>query len=949
MRPECNFLRKRIHNSVTPFILFIIIPIFVFPCVSGYGNYTSNPSTCTLLTILSENTDQMYPAIYGDCILWVDSPANGTLHLYDPSSGNETVLISNHITAEGMFPDIFENYLSFTTMRNSEYQVILHDLQTGEELLVAGGNGTTAWNPHLGNNILVWEDNRYGSFDIFSLNLTTGDEQDLTPDMHDSDQTNPVVSENWVAWQSFNADTYMNDIYVHSLVSGNTTLITTESEYLDEKNPAIDVDYLVYQGMNPDTFLGEIYLYTLSSGTTILLTPGTENANKEYPAIHNGTVVWIGQDPEGGTYHLFIYETASGITHILERPENEIYPSFPAMYGNRIVWQQQDPETGYSDIFMATLGIEDPPLVADFSADTHVGGPPLAVNFTDLSSGDPSGWLWDFGDGNYSVESDPTHVYDSQGTFDVSLILHTPTQRSGKRNTGYIFAGSPPTPSFSLDRFEGLHPLTVRFGDHSTGFPDSYMWDFGDGTSSQEMNPVHVYTSPGSYDVSLTTGNEYGNSTTSIEECIMVMEGTRNEMLFDIPGITYEELASYSQLTLNASLVSLNVVDNATIEVFPDPGYGIACINITSAYGFTWNTPSLVSGIPMELLIDSPEIHYSGDKYGGTVRSQIAMNEYPALGHIQSSIWENATQNDYALFNHVAIFGNTSSPDNSLYSGVKGVAFTAQFECKNITGSPPAELIFGLDSDWIQEYGWRRRVIAESDQEDTKIYLDGDFLGFAPVELPLNLSAGDHRITGTKAGFPDNVSVVSIGDKKESIRVIRLIGGGSGEILTTEFMYHDPANNLDYFRAESPHGFSTFGVVSVSDAGNPIQIIFLALQELLPKLLAGGGGGGGPSSPPPAGKDAPSPTTISNPNGVPGTIPTITNIVTSTSTPTPGVTEVATPKLGETRDKPIIQTNPGEVVPPIPFTLIQTIAILFGAIFVITVLILRMQKGGGGS
>ena len=829
-------------------------------------------------------------------------------------------------------------------MRDSEYQVILHDFITGEELQVAGGNETTAWNSHLGNNILVWEENCDGSFDIFSLNLTSGEEKDLTPDMPDSDQTNPVVSGNWVAWQSYNAETYMNDIYVSSLVSGNTTLITPSSEYLDEKNPRLDGEYLVYQGMNPETFLYEIYLYNLSSGTTILLTPGTENANEEYPAIHNGTVVWIGQDPEGDTNHIFIYDIDSGITHILDRPDNEIYPIFPAIFRNRIVWQQQDPETGYFDIFMATLGIEDPPLVADFSADTLVEGAPLAVNFTDLSLGDPSGWLWNFGDGNYSVERNPTHIYASQGVYDVSLILHTFTQRSGKRSPGYIFAGSPPTPSFSFDRYEGLPPLTVAFTDHSTGFPDSYMWNFGDGTSSTEKNPVHTYMTPGSFSVSLVTGNGFGNVSTSSGACIMVMDGTRNEMLFDIPGISCEEVASYSQLTLNASLVSLNAVDNATIEVFPDPGYGIACMNITSAYGFTWNTPTLVSGIPMELLIDSPEILYSGDDYGDTVRYQIVMDEYPALGHIQTSIWENATQNDYASFNHIAIFGNTSGTDTSRYSGVKGVAFTAQFECENISGPSPAVLIFGLDSDWIQEYGWRKRVMAESDQEDTRIYLDGDFLGFAPVELPSNLSAGDHRITGTKNGFPDNGSVVSIADKKDSIRVIRLMGDGSGEILTTEFLYHDPVKNMDYFKAESPHGFSTFGVVSTGDAGNIFQIVQLLLRKLIPPTLpieygiSRGGGGGVSSTYPP-------PTTIPTTSIPEGMLPTVTPVEPSEplhTVPTPDTTPWQSQEISPTPTNKL-----GAGLTPLPDLLIQEIAIVFVVILVAAMLVLRWQRGGG--
>jgi PKD repeat protein len=53
----------------------------------------------------------------------------------------------------------------------------------------------------------------------------------------------------------------------------------------------------------------------------------------------------------------------------------------------------------------------------------------------------------------------------------------------------------------------------VKFTDLSTGSPTSWKWDFGDGTSSAEQNPVHVYQEEGSYDVTLTVTNSYGSDT----------------------------------------------------------------------------------------------------------------------------------------------------------------------------------------------------------------------------------------------------------------------------------------------------------------------------------------------------------------------------------------------------------------------------------------------------
>jgi hypothetical protein len=64
-----------------------------------------------------------------------------------------------------------------------------------------------------------------------------------------------------------------------------------------------------------------------------------------------------------------------------------------------------------------------------------------------------------------------------------------------------------PTVAFSATNVTGPAPLTVTFTDESTGSPIAWVWDFGDGNSSNAQHPVHTYTSAGTYDVSLTVVN----------------------------------------------------------------------------------------------------------------------------------------------------------------------------------------------------------------------------------------------------------------------------------------------------------------------------------------------------------------------------------------------------------------------------------------------------------
>ncbi|KQC06873.1 MAG: hypothetical protein APR55_04510 [Methanolinea sp. SDB] len=63
--------------------------------------------------------------------------------------------------------------------------------------------------------------------------------------------------------------------------------------------------------------------------------------------------------------------------------------------------------------------------------------------------------------------------------------------------------------NFTSDVTSGLAPLEVRFTDLSNGNPNAWLWEFGDGATSSEKNPVHTYTAPGHYSVSLTVSLNY--------------------------------------------------------------------------------------------------------------------------------------------------------------------------------------------------------------------------------------------------------------------------------------------------------------------------------------------------------------------------------------------------------------------------------------------------------
>ncbi len=85
-----------------------------------------------------------------------------------------------------------------------------------------------------------------------------------------------------------------------------------------------------------------------------------------------------------------------------------------------------------------TVGGSMEPLRARFTQDVRYGVPPLTVGFTDLSTGDPSSYLWSFGDGETSTDTNPTHTYSAPGLYRVSLTV----SNEGGSSTigGFVFA-----------------------------------------------------------------------------------------------------------------------------------------------------------------------------------------------------------------------------------------------------------------------------------------------------------------------------------------------------------------------------------------------------------------------------------------------------------------------------------------------------------------------------
>ena len=132
------------------------------------------------------------------------------------------------------------------------------------------------------------------------------------------------------------------------------------------------------------------------------------------------------------------------------------------------------------------------------------------VTFTNTTNPGTWTWLWRFGDGTTSTDKNPVHHYTSLGTFKVVLNVINGSCSDSVKHTVNV-TPIPPVASFDLIP-SGCSPWTINPNNTSlnTDTPGTtYMWDFGDGSSSTAKNPSYTYFTPGKYRVELTvTGPE---------------------------------------------------------------------------------------------------------------------------------------------------------------------------------------------------------------------------------------------------------------------------------------------------------------------------------------------------------------------------------------------------------------------------------------------------------
>ncbi|MGB1040371.1 MAG: PKD domain-containing protein, partial [Flavobacteriales bacterium] len=135
----------------------------------------------------------------------------------------------------------------------------------------------------------------------------------------------------------------------------------------------------------------------------------------------------------------------------------------------------------------------------------------FSTNFSDSTLFGPVTWNWTFGDGNTSSLQNPTNLYLKDSTYSVSLVV---SNNFGCFDSASHFVDVYKKPDAGFDISAACAKISTQFTDTSDGFPNSWLWYFGDGDSSTLQNPSHIYLVGGNYNVQLIVGNAAGCSDT---------------------------------------------------------------------------------------------------------------------------------------------------------------------------------------------------------------------------------------------------------------------------------------------------------------------------------------------------------------------------------------------------------------------------------------------------
>lgn len=327
-------------------------------------------------------------------------------------------------------------------------------------------------------------------------------------------------------------------------------------------------------------------------------------------------------------------------------------------------------------------------LKALFTTDKESINTNESIQFYNISTGNPQTYTWNFGDGETSNEFEPLHKYTKSGTYTVSLTISKNSVTDKMTKTSLIKVYDKLSIDFTANKVDGFNPLTVKFTNTSEGNADSWIWNFGDGQTSTEANPTHIYTIVGKFNVKLVGISSAEKDSLTKNEFINV-DAVPSSYIVDFSSNTLEGepnmQAVFTPNTTPSSTVwnwdfcdGTNSNEKNPTHIFSD--YGSYSIKLTASKENYGNTKTKYGYITVRrdaidnLIIDNEyeERIYNGNQVA-TGCIELAANHF--IFDMYGDTSKNKFSGFYDIYNgvkefrSVQMYGDNPTPRFMLYNG----------------------------------------------------------------------------------------------------------------------------------------------------------------------------------------------------------------------------------------------------------------------------------------
>lgn len=304
-----------------------------------------------------------------------------------------------------------------------------------------------------------------------------------------------------------------------------STLNSSNAQYTFENNTDKKIIYdVIYTASNnacsdDDTVSITVYPEIIASYT----------ASPEKQSLPESTVTINNTTRNGATYE-YKWDYGDGMgTSDKRNPDPYTYGT----YGEYTITLTVTDQYGLCEsVAVQSIVIAPTVPLVDFDYEPGSGCSPLTVNFINKSKyADKTTYRWDFGDNSssFSTKENPTYTYYKPGNYTVSLEASNEigvTVTETKVNIIQVYEN--PRALFQVRFYEVALNEEIQVDNRSTG-GSSFFWDFGDGFTSEEVEPSHAYSQSGEFDITLIVTSETG-----CKDTLKVIGAVKAKSEFDI-------------------------------------------------------------------------------------------------------------------------------------------------------------------------------------------------------------------------------------------------------------------------------------------------------------------------------------------------------------------------------------------------------------------------------